>query len=140
MKMSETQNKLFVTINAELEKDELRHSLEDGRTFIFAKSRKKAAELIESAKRSGWADPTESAEDLIRHNLINDGTFYREGPGKKTWWKLSEDGSISHEFTFDRKRIFHLFKDYPTELTPAELEIFDKENAYWAGFIIFERR
>lgn len=133
------KNNLFVTINKELTKSEARHDLTDGRTFIFANNESKAAELIESAKGSGWINSTDSAEDLIKSCIINDGTFYREGTDKKTWWKTNEDGSISHEFTFDRKKIFHLFKDYPEALTPEEQETFDKENQYWVGFMIFQR-
>lgn len=37
-------------------------------------------------------------------------------------------------FTFDGKKIFNLFRDYPHELTPEEKEIFDNANPFWANF------
>ncbi len=37
-------------------------------------------------------------------------------------------------FTFDGKRIFNLFSDYPHELTDKQKMIFDSENPYWAEF------
>lgn len=38
------------------------------------------------------------------------------------------------EFTFDKKKIFNLFADYPWKLTAGQKEIFDKENPYWVEF------
>lgn len=37
-------------------------------------------------------------------------------------------------FTFDGKRIFNLFRDYPHELTKEEKDLFDTLNPYWADF------
>lgn len=37
-------------------------------------------------------------------------------------------------FTFDGKKIFNLFRDYPHELTEEQKRIFDSENPYWAEF------
>lgn len=39
-----------------------------------------------------------------------------------------------HLFSFDKKRIFNLFRDYPHELTVQQKTIFDKENPYWVEF------
>ena len=41
-------------------------------------------------------------------------------------------------FTFDGKKIYNLFRDYPHELTPEQKEEFDAMNPYWAEF--FEDR
>ena len=38
------------------------------------------------------------------------------------------------QFTFDGKRIFSLFRDYPHALTPEQKRIFDEKNPYWADF------
>ena len=37
-------------------------------------------------------------------------------------------------FTFDKKKFYNLFEDYPQNMTSEEVEIFDKENPYWAEF------
>lgn len=37
-------------------------------------------------------------------------------------------------FTFDGKRIFNLFQDYPHQLSPEQKAIFDAENPYWMNF------
>ena len=37
-------------------------------------------------------------------------------------------------FTFDGKKIFNLFRDYPYKLTQEQKALFDKENPYWAIF------
>ena len=37
-------------------------------------------------------------------------------------------------FSFDREKIYNLFEDYPDKLTAEEVEIFDREQPYWADF------
>lgn len=60
--------------------------------------------------------------------------FYKERETDKIWWV--DDGISDGEmlFSFDKKQIFNLFKDYPWKLTAEQKEIFDKENAFWADF------
>lgn len=61
------------------------------------------------------------------------GSFYRE-PGQEIWW-VDTSGHIGlFLFSFDRKKVFNLFEDYPHELTDKEKTLFDKENPYWANF------
>ena len=49
-------------------------------------------------------------------------------------WVDEEDKFGEMNFTFDRKRIFNLFQDYPHELTEEQVTLFDKENPFWADF------
>lgn len=37
-------------------------------------------------------------------------------------------------FSFDKKKIYNLWIDYPYNFTKEEKELFDKENPYWANF------
>lgn len=60
--------------------------------------------------------------------------FYKENPDDIIWWVDTFDRVGVFEFSFDKKRIFNMFRDYPNELTKEEKEIFDKENPYWAEF------
>lgn len=39
-----------------------------------------------------------------------------------------------HLFSFDKKKIYNLFADYPHNLTADEKKIFDKENPFWKEF------
>ena len=59
--------------------------------------------------------------------------FYKNKPTDTIWWVESEHVG-EHLFTFDKKRIFNLFADYPWKLSIKEKEIFDKENSEWAEY------
>ncbi len=59
--------------------------------------------------------------------------FYRE-PGQKIWWVNVTDRIGEYLFSFDKKKIYNMFSDYPWKLTKKEKEIFDRENPYWANF------
>ncbi len=59
--------------------------------------------------------------------------FYKRNETDIIFW-IEADRVGEHLFTFDKKRIFNLFADYPWKLTPKEKVIFDKENPEWANF------
>ncbi|MBS4761573.1 hypothetical protein KG089_02475 [Carnobacteriaceae bacterium zg-ZUI252] len=60
--------------------------------------------------------------------------FYKENEKSKVWWidKLGVVGE--HLFSFNKKKIYNLFADYPHNLTEEEVRIFDEENPYWKDF------
>ena len=60
--------------------------------------------------------------------------FYKENKGDKVWWVDNYDKLGEFLFSFDKKKIYNLFADYPYKLTPEERAIFDSENPYWADF------
>lgn len=62
------------------------------------------------------------------------GDFYKKNPHDKIWWVDNLDSIGEFMFSFDKKRIFNLFADYPQNLTTEEKAIFDKENPYWKEF------
>ena len=75
--------------------------------------------------------------------------FYKENSSNKIW-KVTHyilhdkekgfiDGNIDVVlgeilFSFDKKKIYNLWIDYPYNFTKEEKELFDKENPYWADF------
>lgn len=64
----------------------------------------------------------------------NDYIFYKNKPNDKIYW-IDNIGVIGEFlFSFDKKKIYNLFRDYPQKLTKEEKIIFDKENPYWADF------
>lgn len=52
----------------------------------------------------------------------------------KIWWTSKIDKIGELNISFDRKKIYNLFKDYPYNMTKEEIEIFKKEEPYWANF------
>lgn len=60
--------------------------------------------------------------------------LYKKKPTDKTMWKDDPEKQGEFEFTFDGKKFYNLFADYPQRLTPEEKRIFDSENPYWANF------
>lgn len=64
--------------------------------------------------------------------------IYKEHPGDKVWWLDTHESKGDFLFTFDKKKVYNLFADYPDKLTVEEWMIFNKENPYWEEF--FEDR
>lgn len=79
----------------------------------------------------------ERNEDLLDSLLYPEDShfeFYKKNENDKVWWIDRTDKVGEHLFSFDKKKIYNLFRDYPHELTKEEKEIFDKENPYWVDF------
>jgi len=60
--------------------------------------------------------------------------FYKQNENDTIYWIDDLDNVGSHLFSFDKKKIYNLFEDYPHNLSKEEKEIFDKENPYWKEF------
>ncbi len=60
--------------------------------------------------------------------------FYKNDPDDEIWWADDTERVGHFEFSFDRQKIFNLFRDYPYALTPEQKKTFDRENPYWADF------
>ena len=72
---------------------------------------------------------------LLKKYKVGEKRFYKEHRSNKIWWVedfIPKFGVF--EFTFDKKKIYNLFADYPHNLTKEEKEIFDNENPFWANF------
>ena len=60
--------------------------------------------------------------------------FYKENDTDKIWWVSNEDATGEFLFSFDKKTIFNLFRDYPHKLTAEQKATFDEENPKWAEY------
>lgn len=61
-------------------------------------------------------------------------TFEKYNKNDRVWWLVNSDRIGEFEFSFDREKIYNLFRDYPEKLSAEEKEIFDKENPYWKKY------
>ena len=60
--------------------------------------------------------------------------FVKNKLSDKIWWVKDPPEIGEHLFTFDKKHVFNLFRDYPHRLTAAQVSVFDRENPFWADF------
>ena len=60
--------------------------------------------------------------------------WYKQEETDIIWWQDTPDRVGEFLFSFDKKKTYDLFADYPHNLSKEEKEIFDKENPYWAEF------
>lgn len=65
--------------------------------------------------------------------MADESRFYKNNDGDKIWWLTSEITG-TWEFSFDKKKIYNMFRDYPWKLTKEQVQIFDAENPFWADF------
>ena len=63
--------------------------------------------------------------------------FYKKKETDEIWWIENLDSIGELLVSFDKKRIYNLFQDYPHNFTKEELEIFNKENPYWRDFFSY---
>lgn len=77
---------------------------------------------------------TSSKKELV---AVSSRQFVKENKTDKIWWAVTYEIGV-WEFSFDKKKIYNMFRDYPYNMTEEEVAIFDKENPFWAEF--FEER
>lgn len=65
--------------------------------------------------------------------MAQSSKWYKEHKGDRIWWKETDAIGV-WEFSFDKKTVFNMFRDYPYKLTAEQKAIFDRENPYWADF------
>ena len=70
--------------------------------------------------------------DCTEYGLLSD--FYKRDDNSRVWWidALEQKGALL--FSFDRKKIYNYWPDYPCNLTPEEVKIFQEDEPYWANF------
>ena len=59
--------------------------------------------------------------------------FYKENESDTIWWVETDKVGV-WEFSFDKEKTYNLFADFPDKLTKEEVQIFIKEQPYWADF------
>jgi len=64
--------------------------------------------------------------------LLSD--FYKKNKSDKIWWIEDLDSVGQFLFSFDKKKIYNMYEDYPHNLTADQKELFDKENSFWRDY------
>lgn len=65
--------------------------------------------------------------------------FYKNNPSDKVMWLNDFSAVGEFVFSFDGKKTYNLFADYPHNMTAEEVQIFNKENPEWAEFFADRR-
>ena len=99
-----------------------------------------------STDNSCWTNDNFERDDKMESDFYE---FYKEDSKEKIWKvthyilidkdKGFETGNVDVIigeilFSFDKKKIYNLWIDYPHNLTKEEKELFDKENPHWVDF------
>lgn len=67
------------------------------------------------------------------------GKFYKRKETDTIFWTSDNEELESDYFTFDKKKLFNPFRDYPHNLTKEQIEIFDKENPDYAEYYVYRK-
>lgn len=59
--------------------------------------------------------------------------FYKKKETDSVYWVRNNSIGV-YEFSFDKNKVYNLFRDYPYSMTEEEIKMFDAENPYWAEF------
>lgn len=54
--------------------------------------------------------------------------WYKNNKNDSIWWRENLDAVGEFLFSFDKRKTFNFFRDYPQELTEEQQRIFEKEN------------
>lgn len=70
----------------------------------------------------GYINTSENNKKKELVGMSND-RFYKNNESDKIWWVDNPETVGEWLFSFDKKRIFNMFRDYPHELTPKQKNI-----------------
>ena len=110
----------------------------EGNSMTLLTSRGKNIEICQDEIAEIWIDPTEDiytrpGVPLERPVLV--AGFYKHKISQRVWnVDLAEQITGPVLFTFDRKKIYNWWSDYPQKLKPKEIEIFEEDNPFWANY------
>ncbi|MBM6540937.1 DUF7675 family protein [Streptococcus dysgalactiae] len=88
-------------------------------------------DLLESIEKATLEDDERIFEPS---GLIGYSDWYKKNADSAVWWIDELDTYGRHLISFDRKKIYNLFADYPHNMKDEEVYIFDKEEHDWAEF------
>lgn len=66
--------------------------------------------------------------------MSSKGCFFKQEKDDAVWWYDKFDTTGEMLFSFDRKKLYNLFRDYPWKLSVTEWLTFNRENEFWENF------
>lgn len=75
-------------------------------------------------------------KNKVTRKEINNYIYYKKNNNDLIWWIRNQGQKGELLFSFDKKKIFNAWIDYPYNLTKEQKEIFDRENPYWRDFFM----
>ena len=75
-------------------------------------------------------------KNKVTRKEINNYIYYKKNNNDLIWWIRNQGQKGELLFSFDKKKIFNAWNDYPYNLTKEQKEIFDRENPYWRDFFM----
>ena len=71
---------------------------------------------------------------------MSDKWFKNDAKSRIWWLDNSDEKTGVFIFSFDRKKEYNLFSDYPYKLSEKEKKIFKEDEPFWADFFSDRRR
>ena len=65
--------------------------------------------------------------------------FYKRKESDTIWWINDTEMVESLYFTFDKKKLYTPFRDYPNNMTEEEIRIFEKENPDYVDYYSYRK-
>ena len=81
---------------------------------------------------------TEGTSETIWSDYETDEyAFWKENETDRIWWVERKKDPVRGplEFTYDFKKIYNAWSDYPDEMTKEEKEIFDRGQPFWRDML-----
>ena len=90
-------------------------------------------EKVEQINDDILNDTLDDYDEESMNIIIDADGFYKEHKTSKIYWKKGDSiGQLL--ISFDKKKVYNLWQDYPQNMSKEEIEIFNKEEPYWAVF------
>ena len=66
---------------------------------------------------------------------MDENRWYKNEETDTIWW-LDNGNTVKGVFifSFDKRKQYNLFQDYPHNMSAEEVKVFDRENPFWADF------
>lgn len=66
---------------------------------------------------------------------MKNDNWYKKNEEDKIWWLDNQDETIGEfVFSFDKKKKYNIYTDFPHNMTEKEVKTFCEENPFWTGY------